>query len=518
MNFIGGKEMYKKALLLFGLLFVMLLAACSGSGSEEAGTSEEPSSEATIETADESATEIRVMSHFFSPTPPSSDNEVQKLIEEATTTKLNIEWVSANNYQDRFNVILASGNLPDLMLVPDPFTPIFKRAAEQGAFWDVSPYIDDYPNLKNGIADIAWELTSIDGANYGIPRPRPSEADTFFVIRKDWLDNVGLEAPTTSDELYEVMKAFSEQDPNQSGKDDTYGMVGYVNPENMGDMGSYEAMFTGVNGEWKDENGTLIHTAFLPETREALEYLATAYKDGLIPEDFASLQVSQVKDMFKAGRAGIINEKAGTMQEYYDHFVQVDPDFEFTNLLPLTSINGYNPKGPGFAGVNVISKSVPEDKMKKILAMMDRWMEDDVFSLHRQGIEGIHHTVENGEVVIDTDKMLTDAVGDYNQIVYVSDPYASSVKPTFPEEAQQLYTDIQHEREKTSVANIGLGLYSETGVNYLPELHKNLQDLKTKIVLGREPITAWDTFVENLKDDPKMKALTEEINESYASR
>ncbi|MFC0472161.1 extracellular solute-binding protein [Halalkalibacter kiskunsagensis] len=514
--------MKKSALLIFGLLLIMVLAACSGGGSEETSTNEEAESNegATEETVvqDEDPTEVRIMSHFFSPTPPSSDNLVLQEIEKVTNTKLNVEWVSANNYADRFNVILASGNLPDLMLVPDPFSPVFKRAAEQGAFWDVSPYIDDYPNLKEGIADIAWELTQIDGANYGIPRPRPSEGETFFIIRKDWLDNVGLEMPTTSDELYEVMKAFANEDPNNSGKDDTYGMVGYVNPEDMGDMGSYEGMFTGVNGEWKEENGELTHVAFLPETRDALEYLANAYADGLIPEDFASLQVSQVKDMFKAGRAGIINEKAGAMQEYYDHFSQVDPDFEFTNLMPVTSINDYNPAGPGFAGANVISKSVPEVKMKQILQMMDRWMEDDVFSLHRHGIEGVHHTVENGEIVIDTEKMTSDAVGDHNQIVYVSDPYASSVKPTFPEDVQQLYKEIQDERENTSVANISLGLFSETGVNYLPELRKDIQDLKTVIILGREPITAWDAFVEKLKENPQMQALTAEINESYSNR
>ncbi|MEK3888771.1 extracellular solute-binding protein [Bacillus sp. FSL K6-3431] len=504
--------MNKKKSLVVALLFILVLSGCSGNGGSTY-------TKGTVNKSDDgSPTEVRVMSHFFSPTPPSTNNQVQQEIEKATNTKLNIEWVSANNYPDRFNVMLASGSLPDLMLVPDPFNPVFKKAAEQGAFWDVSPYIDDYPNLKEGIADIAWELTKIDGANYGIPRPRPTEGETFFILRKDWLDNVGLEVPTTSDELYMVMEAFTTQDPDKNGKDDTYGFLGYVNPEDMGGMGLFESMFTGVNGEWKDENGKLVHVAFLPEIRDALEFLARAYTDGLIPEDFASLQVSQVKDMFKSGKGGILNEKAGGMQEYYDQIAQIDPDFDFMNLLPLTNINGFNPKGSGFAGANAISKSVPEEKMKKILAMMDRWMEKDTFELHRHGIEGVHHQVENGEIVINTDKMLSDAVGDYNQIVYVSDPYASSVKETFPEEVKESYKEIQDEREKTSVANFSLGLYSDTGVIYLPELRKSLQDIKTKIILGREPIESWDRFVEKLEKDSQMKALTEEINESFTNR
>ncbi len=121
-------------------------------------------------------TKVHIMSHFFSATPPSKDSPIKEETEKATNTKLEIDWVSANNYGDRFNVTLASGELPDLMLVPDPFSPVFRQAVDQGAFWDVSPYIDDYPNIKNGIEEIAWDLTKMNGANYVIPRPRPAEA------------------------------------------------------------------------------------------------------------------------------------------------------------------------------------------------------------------------------------------------------------------------------------------------------------------------------------------------------
>ncbi|MBM7573548.1 extracellular solute-binding protein [Aquibacillus albus] len=518
----------KKLLLIMGLLLVLLLAACGGdeeetatnenSGNDSENTSSENNDSEDASSEDEEPTEVRIMSHFFSPTPPSEDNEVEQRIEEATNTELNIDWVSANNYPDRFNVVLASGDLPDLMLVPDPFSPVFRQAADQGAFWDVGPYIDDYPNFKKNIADIAWDLTAMNGKQYAIPRPRPSEGEGFFTVRKDWLDNLGLEEPTTTDELYEVMRAFSHDDPDGNGKDDTVGFIGYINDENMGSFGSFEGVFNGVNGEWGLQDGELVHRAFYPGTRDAIEYLAKAYEEGLIAADFASLQVSQARDIFKGGKAGVSVEKSGALQDVYDSLVQIDSDFEFKNLLPLTNLNGYNPKGPGFSGANAIPKSVPEEKMKKILAMYDRWMEEDVFMLHKHGIEGVHHTVEDGEIVIDTEKILADGIADHNQIVYVSDPYASTVKPTFPEEVQKMYADIQDEREKTSVGNIAVGLHSEIGITYLPELRKDAQDLKTKIILGSEPITAWDDFVEELKNDPDMQQLTKEINESYQSR
>ena len=66
---------------------------------------------------------------------------------------------------------------------------------------------------------------SIDGKLYGIYRERPLSRQGI-VIRKDWLDNLGLDMPKTVDELYETAKAFTEKDPDQNGKNDTIGFAG----------------------------------------------------------------------------------------------------------------------------------------------------------------------------------------------------------------------------------------------------------------------------------------------------
>jgi putative aldouronate transport system substrate-binding protein len=516
----------KKLVLITVLALSVVVTACSGgSGTTSKGAATattEPSATAGSDAGkddnkQEEPIEVRIMSHFFGATPPSKDNAVELEIEKATNTKLNIEWNSAQNYQDKLNVVLASGDFPDLMLVPNtnPLqNAVFARAATEGAFWDVSPYIDDYPNIKNKIPATAWDLTKINGGNYVIPRPRPSEGESFFVLRKDWLDNVGLGMPTTSHELYEVLKAFTENDPDQNGKKDTVGFVGNVTEDGMGDFVHFESIFTGINGEWGEKNGELVFSAFLPEMRESIEYVTRAYKEGLIAQDFASLQLSQSKEIFSAGKAGARVEKTGAFQEYYNIFVENSPDFEFTNLYPVTNINGYNPKGPGFSGGNAIPKTVPEEKMKKILAMIDSWMEDDVFALH-QGLEGTHYKVENGEKVFDSVQQQKDGVGEYNQIVYVADPYANTVKLTFPKEAQELYAQIQDERAKTGVASIGTSLVSEAGRTYLPGLRKDLTDLKIKIILGGESITAWDALIEKVKNDSKMQTVIAEIEEAY---
>ncbi|UOK65130.1 hypothetical protein MT997_12580 [Paenibacillus sp. OVF10] len=52
----------------------------------------------------------------------------------------------------------------------------------------------------------------------------------------------------------------------------------------------------------------------------------------------------------------------------------------------------------------------------------------------------------------------------------------------------------------------------------LPELNKKIQDLKAKIILGREPIEAWDAFVETLRNDPNFQAMNDEMTEAYKKR
>ncbi|MFB9277846.1 ABC transporter substrate-binding protein [Cohnella cellulosilytica] len=515
--------------LAAALASLVLLSACGGGNSANApsGTAQGSASAdkgAGQSTGDKPApVEFTVMTNFFSQQPMADDNPVKAAVEEATNSRMDIQWVSSNNYTDKLNVTLVSGDIPDLIYINDPFSTVFRSMTSQGAFWDLGPYIGEYPNLSSGISETAWELTKMaDGKNYAVPRPRPSEADTFFIVRKDWLDRVGLQAPTTTDELYAVMKAFVERDPDGNGKPDTEGFAAYIEPTRVdlpyGSLSYIEHSFTGVNGSWKWDGEKMIHTSLLPEVRESLVYITKAYAEKLIPADFASLKPTQLRDMFRAGRLGLMTEKAGTQRDYMEELKKIDPNVKDTDFYPVTNLNGYNPKGPGYNGVMAIPKSVPEEKMKRILQVMDTWMNPEVFKLNTYGLEGIHHKLENGEPVVDTEKMLADSVADLNQILYVADPYASSTKPFFSPESNELYAQVQDERAKTSVADISIGLYSETAQKALPEIEKKIIDLKTKVILGLQPIEAWDDLAAKLRDDPDMIKMSGEMTEAYKRR
>lgn len=503
------------------LTLPVLLTACGG------GASQQPKAQ-SAQSEEAGPLELSIMTITPSSPPAADDNVIKRAIEKATNSKMNIQWVSNNIYKDKLNLTLASGQIPDLTFISDPFSSSFRSLVNQGVFWDISPYIKDYPNLQKGIPSIAWELTKLDdGKNYGIPRARDENDESFFIIRKDWLDKLGLKPPTTTDELYQVMKAFVEQDPDGNGKQDTVALAASITPDDASNwggvgpvLGTIESAFTGVNGKWKLDGDKLVYTALLPEVRQALEYNAKAYKEKLLPEDLLSLKTTQIRDLFKGNKAGIVVDKTGTGNRVYTTDLRkLVPEFSDTQFYPLTSINGYTPKGTGFNGILAIPKSVPEPKMKRILKLIDQWTAPEVSAIQRFGFEGVHYTLENGVKIVNFDKLNADNASDFNQIVNSIDPSLDQTPPT-PDmkAADDQRKVVQAERAKVSKADISVGLNSPTALKISPQLDKQIQDLKSKIIIGREPITAWDDFVAKLKTNPDFVKMTEEMTEAYHKR
>jgi len=501
-----------KTTWLAGLLALAfaLTTACSGAGT--AGSAEGGAAEGGAE----KPLDISIMTLYYTPEPPGKDNVVVKEVEKRTNTKLDITWVSPNSYADKVNVTLASGDIPDLMLLDNAFTPQVRTMVEQGAFWDITDYIKDYPNLSKYPEESWINSKQADGRNYGVPRVRPVEGGGFVYLRKDWIDKLGLQVPQTTDELYTVLKAFVEQDPDGNGQKDTIGYAGFVDQQGMAYFGQLQNAFTGANGDWKVVDGKLVNVNVLPEVREALVWLSNAYKDKLIPEDLAVLKNSQAKDLLKAGRAGGFQDTVEAAWEPTQELRKTIPEADF---LPLVSLNGYVNRDSGLFGVFAIPKTVPEDKMKKLLAFLDYGASDEGHELAWYGLPDVHHTLEDGIYVM-TEQAEKDIVAQqaFGQIFGKYDKYQRAYRVGMPKDVWERNKQIIDERAKASVPDVAIGLFSDTDVKVGAELRKEIQDMKTKIILGKEPIEAWDAFVEQLKTNQDLIDITEEMNASYQKR
>lgn len=162
------------------------------------------------------------MAPLLSPESPGSKSPSLKALETYTDENINVTWVPDSSYNDKFNIVMASGDLPQAIVIKDKSAG-FIKSVKAGAFWELSPYLKDYKNLSQADEKIV-NNSSVNGEVYGIYRSRDL-IRACMIIRTDWLEKVGLDMPETLDDFYEVLKAFKEKDPDGNGKDDTYGMV-----------------------------------------------------------------------------------------------------------------------------------------------------------------------------------------------------------------------------------------------------------------------------------------------------
>jgi putative aldouronate transport system substrate-binding protein len=146
-------------------------------------------------------------------------------LEKNSNVKINWQVISSSDWDAQKSVMLASGKLPD-MIIGDIAFGDSDIVNNLSIFRPLDDYIDKYmPNLKAAMAETP-ELKKLstfpDGKIYSLPARLPSRPYSSVqpVINKQWLDKLGLKAPETLDDLYNVLKAFKEKDPNGNGKAD----------------------------------------------------------------------------------------------------------------------------------------------------------------------------------------------------------------------------------------------------------------------------------------------------------
>lgn len=166
------------------------------------------------------------------------NNKMTKYMEEQTGVKINWIIIPSQDATQRVNLMLASQvDMPDVIMVPSGITnEVVADMAGQGMFVQLDSMIEKhafwYKEVREKDPLIKDLMKLPDGHEYTMPKVVLSEPNAMSRrawINKNWLDKLGLEVPKTTDELYTVLKAFVEQDPNGNGKNDEIGLMGSTN-------------------------------------------------------------------------------------------------------------------------------------------------------------------------------------------------------------------------------------------------------------------------------------------------
>lgn len=482
----------------------LMMTACSG-GSESNG--EDGSS------ADK-PTQISMNTLSYGTNFPDKNNVIVKEFEKRTNTTLDIDWVPVATSEDKFNVLYASGNLPDLTFVEDMSNQQIRAMINQGVFWDLTDMIGDYPNLSNEMLKDMWEISKIDGKNYSVPRYYPTHGGGVFpMLRQDWLNELNLPVPTTMDEFYNTLKAFKD---NKLGGDKT---IPYAASQPY--MNFVYNVYNDTNGSWKLVDGQLYPNITQDESTEALKWIKKAYDEGLFPQDFVILTFAQITEGLQGGKAG----GAGfSMNNSISQTYEIKKLDEDADLVPLTYLQGpegnqYVPSGAPFYGHFLIPKKVSESKVKKILEFLDYGYSPEGNELANYGIKDVHFTEADG-VKTTNEQYKTDLVGESFNFIFLNlkDEQVLGDRTLTTPEIFERNQSILDERKKINVPNPSLGLVSDASTKYMPDITKKVDDMRAKVILGQETIESYQAFINNLKEDSDLKKVVAEMNELYAQK
>ncbi|OMF38345.1 hypothetical protein BK133_02150 [Paenibacillus sp. FSL H8-0548] len=469
---------------------------------------------------------INIMLPIFKTNYPKDNSPVAAEIEKITNTDIHFEWVPNASYADKFNITLASTKLPTIMYIGDVKSPSFVNAVKSGAFWEVGPYLKDYKNLSEA-NPVTLNNSSIDGKNYGLYRAR-ALGRNGVQLRKDWLEQLNLELPQTVDEFYEMLKAFKEQDPDNNGKADTYGMVLVKWTGQWASGFDTIKLWFGSPNKWGDVDGQLVPEHQTAEYFEALTFMKKLYDEKLINQDFAIYDSAKWVDP-------IVNNQAGVIVDVIDGAARVDdkihaalaaagtdqPDVHFMDVIG--GVKGADGKlhtlpTSGFAGILAIPKSAvkTEDELKRVLAFLDQLSEPEMQTMLNYGLEGVHYTLdENDAVVISKDTVLMESeVEGINQMgTYSPVPFSHLVQQT-PLRLKQ--TELQIENEAFIVANPAEPFISKVYTEKGAQLDNIINDARIKYIVGQIDEAAFKDALALWRksggDD-----LIKEMNELYAA-
>ncbi len=305
------------------------VAACSSGGDDdgtEVGDGQRVGAMDDYGVGDQfTATEPISLSMLYRDHPDYPYQEDWLLVQELkkrTNVTLDMTFAPLDGFEQRRSLLISGGDAPDIMPVAygGQETPF----VASGALLPVSDYFDLMPNFTAKVE--AWgldewldTLRQEDGKIYLLPGlmefVRP---DYTVALRTDILDELGLDMPTSWDELRDVLAAMKAAYPDVTPMTDRYEGRLLLNNTAAATFGFPGAPsgYGGNRATWDEAAGEYVYTAARPEFREMLEYFHGLVADGLLDPESFTQDDDQAQNKFVSGQAFAITGNSYFMTTY----------------------------------------------------------------------------------------------------------------------------------------------------------------------------------------------------------
>lgn len=516
---------------LAATMFVTALAGCSKtnqattpSSSNDANTSKTESASSNSEPVT-----IRWMGHNQQGIVQEANTPVQKLLEERFNVKIEIVAIDIQS-PEAVSLFWNSGEkMPNYI---SNFSSDAKELYKQGLIRTVPKELlyEKMPTWMGKVESlvskevVGEQLEFEPGKSYGIPFSNSNWMQSGLMpIRQDWLDKLSLKAPTTLDEMHDVLLAFSKKDPDGNGKNDTYGLHPGQRYNAQYIFGAYGIMKSSF---YKDDDNSVWYTSASEPYKQALTTLNTWFKEGIIDPEFVTDDRSAQRKKWSEGKVGCIGDNAYWLSSNLGSksvaamVEEVNKDAKVSIFPPVTGPDGKSGAQldyPGIWGQSAIffGKDTTDEQIAKIMEIKEALCTDkDLYWRCFYGEEGKEYTM-NGETMVMSPTLTAESISKAGVDQYFGRIPAlwDDMKIAFADERDILINKSSLEQ---SFCYYGVSFYAPKANESYDTKMSDVQTIVDKYyydaITGKVDINAtWDKYVKQI-NSAGLTGIVDEYN------
>jgi putative aldouronate transport system substrate-binding protein len=511
--------------LLVTMLMAGIVSGCSQGTQDAKGTQSD--AKGVQKTSEKAANQPVALSYYVampSDTARSLKNYNESMfyqeLEKRTKVKVDFRHPAIGAETEQFNLMIASGNLPDIIehnFTAYPGGP--EKALSDKVIIPLNDLINKHaPNLKKFLDQnplIMKQLTTDNGTLYTMPAVGVGQLNIVssgLMIRQDWLKELGLVSPVTIEDWTRVLREFK----NKKGIKTPLSFS-----KNDFNSDAFNGAF-GVGTEFFQTNGKVKYGPIEPGFKEYLQLLNSWYKEGLLDPDFPTQDTKTLDTKVINGQTGAFRSAIGSgMNKYIPAGKEKNPAFDLIGAQYPVLKAGEDPyfinrlveyRGNGAAAITPNNKH-PEESIK----WLDYLYSDEGNMLKTFGIEGVTYNNVNGFpkysdlIMKNPDKLsIGEALSKYTRATqpspgFVGDDRFNEQNYSHPEQIATAKIFSKYEKNALKVLLPRVSATPEEAnelSTILAEVNTYKSEMFLKFVLGAEPLDNFDKYTAQLE---KMK-------------
>ena len=458
----------------------------------------------------------------------------------------NVYMESEDRYDEFVNILIKDQTLPDVLVISD--RDMLKELVENNLVEDLTEVYQNCTSKRikemfESYGSGLLESVKFDGKLMAIPETVTDHGPRLMWLRKDWIDELGLEEPKTLEDAFDIVEAFVQNRMGTAEGEEPVGLV--CDTDLVGSTSSSYSVdpvfdkFGASPRKWINQNGEIVYGSVTEETRNALSYLHELYERGVLDQNFALRAQNNLRDLVVSGKCGAFFGLWWTPNNPLMDIYETDKDAEWMPYY-LQEVDWKNVYASFSDSKYVVVRKGyehPEIVMKIISVLFDysRYTAEDADEVNEYFALNVDPTarplvinVDYNEATFQITKDILAVMSGQRQestLSEIAKSYYNAAEKYIHGESEIAEDWAAYESRLVAVGRLLDGNYRLVKSKYLDdsdgEVPKSLLQLEKnsfiQIIMGVKPVSYFDEFVKTWYEEGGEE-LTQQIRKSNSGK